>query len=580
MDVKNAKVMSNGRKVPTDWNTKQVAQPSAPCELVRQQVTLDTPLDRHCKRVRLGGCKNSCKCSFRKSVVKNYSHFMKSGLPQHIFSYESREWKILPKEIVPLLKDDFQKKKAITEIVFKGKVFLFDFSHMVQVDTETSLQQPIAWIDESGNSFFPELELYSNIDELLLPSNGEDQIHVNFDPNETGKIKVQISVTGSDISVLGEGNETSIFHSKRPKIEWKKTASDDCKLNEVYCNFDKSDERFGKGIGENVLRPFSASEYFGFESKRGKLDKLVIGGSDYNAIQKMLLVGFGPSLKVSDIVGIFHSSPTDILVQARLQLFQKQIEIMRTHRGNANVRYAWFSSSKETVSRIMFHRFEHTDMPKFKPLHGIGIHLSATSSRISANYYSDVDENGLQHMLLCRVIMGNVELIHPGSKQFQPISENFDSGVDDLQNPLYYIIWGMHMNSHIYPEYVVSFRVPSKDEELIVREIGCDTPDSGPVNLVGTSQQFAAWVKQSQERARDYNERVPNIPSSPWLPFPMLLNAVSNKIPSENMELVGHHYDEFKMKTISRAEFIIKLRSIVGDDLLRSSITSLKSKVS
>lgn len=82
----------------------------------------------------------------------------------------------------------------------------------------------------------------------------------------------------------------------------------------------------------------------------------------------------------------------------------------------------------------------------------------------SANYHSDVDGNGLQHILLCRVIMGNVELIHPGSKQFQPISENFDSGVDDLQNPLHYIIWGMHMNSHIYPEYVVSFRVPSKDK--------------------------------------------------------------------------------------------------------------------
>lgn len=379
MDVKNAKVMSNGRKVLTDWNTKQVAQPSAACEFVRQQVTLDTPLDRHCKRVRSGGCKNNCNCSFRKSVVKNYSDFMKSGLPQFIFTYESREWKILPTEIVPLLKDDFQKKKAITEIVFKGKVFIIDFLHMVQVDKETSLQQPIAWIDESGNSFFPELELYSNIDELRSPSNGDDQFHVNFDPNKTGKIKVQIAVNGSDISVLGEGNETATFHSKRPKIEWKKTASDDCKLKQVYYSFDKSDEGFGKGTGENALCPFSVSEYFGFDSKLGKLDKLVIGGSDYNTIQNMFAVGFGSSL---DIVGIFHSSPTDILVQARLQLFQKQIEIMRTHRGNANVRYAWFPSSKETVSRIMFHRFEHTDMPKFRPSHGIGIYLSPTSSRI------------------------------------------------------------------------------------------------------------------------------------------------------------------------------------------------------
>lgn len=78
----------------------------------------------------------------------------------------------------------------------------------------------------------------------------------------------------------------------------------------------------------------------------------------------------------------------------------------------------------------------------------------------SANYH--FDENGLQHMLLCRVIMGNMELIHPGSEQLEPSNENYDSGVDDLQNPNRYIVWEMYMNSHIYPEYVVSFRVPPK----------------------------------------------------------------------------------------------------------------------
>lgn len=69
---------------------------------------------------------------------------------------------------------------------------------------------------------------------------------------------------------------------------------------------------------------------------------------------------------------------------------------------------------------------------------------------------------------------------------------------------------------------------------------------------MGTRQQIlAALVKQSQERAGDHNEQVPNTPSSPWLPFPMLLNAISNKIPSENMELVGRHHDEFTVSFVS-----------------------------
>ena len=35
---------------------------------------------------------------------------------------------------------------------------------------------------------------------------------------------------------------------------------------------------------------------------------------------------------------------------------------------------------------------------------------------------SVVDEDGLRHVLLCRVILGNSELVHPGSKQCYPSS--------------------------------------------------------------------------------------------------------------------------------------------------------------
>lgn len=76
--------------------------------------------------------------------------------------------------------------------------------------------------------------------------------------------------------------------------------------------------------------------------------------------------------------------------------------------------------------------------------------------------YSDVDENGIMRMMLCHVIMGNAEAIPAGSKQFQPSNKNFDSGVDDLQNPKHYVVWEMNVNTHIYPEYVVTIKVPSK----------------------------------------------------------------------------------------------------------------------
>lgn len=62
--------------------------------------------------------------------------------------------------------------------------------------------------------------------------------------------------------------------------------------------------------------------------------------------------------------------------------------------------------------------------------------------------------------MLCRVIMGNVEVVLPGSKQFQPSNESFDNGVDDLQNPQNYIIWDANVHKHIYAEYAVIVKVP------------------------------------------------------------------------------------------------------------------------
>lgn len=78
----------------------------------------------------------------------------------------------------------------------------------------------------------------------------------------------------------------------------------------------------------------------------------------------------------------------------------------------------------------------------------------------SASYF-DVDENGVQYIILCRVIMGNVEVVHPGSEQALPSCVNYDSGVDDLNDPTLYIVWGTNKNTHIYPLYAVGFKVSS-----------------------------------------------------------------------------------------------------------------------
>jgi hypothetical protein len=81
----------------------------------------------------------------------------------------------------------------------------------------------------------------------------------------------------------------------------------------------------------------------------------------------------------------------------------------------------------------------------------------------------DVDEKAVQYMLLCRVILGNMEAITPGSQDTFPSSEMYDSGVDDCSNPKCYVMWPSHVNTHIRLEYLVSFRLSSKVRRKMVK---------------------------------------------------------------------------------------------------------------
>lgn len=54
--------------------------------------------------------------------------------------------------------------------------------------------------------------------------------------------------------------------------------------------------------------------------------------------------------------------------------------------------------------------------------------------------------------------MGISEKVEAGSTRDRPSSERFDSGVDDIENPKWFVLWNSRMNTHIIPEYIVSFK--------------------------------------------------------------------------------------------------------------------------
>ncbi|TKY55203.1 inactive poly of ADP-ribose polymerase SRO5 [Spatholobus suberectus] len=251
-------------------------------------------------------------------------------------------------------------------------------------------------------------------------------------------------------------------------------------------------------------------------------------------IMSRFVRGLGAHGLKPEVVAIGRNACSSVMAQARVQSFQVFARaVAKLRDGSANVRFAWYGASgKEEIADIVQHGFGHA--------HTNGLHLSPQDSPLESVKSSVVDKDGLRHLLLCRVILGKTEVVPRGSNQCRWSSEEYDSGVDDLSDPKEYVIWCNRINTHVLPEYVLSFRLPSLKGHVKIGE--------------------------------------PLRPSSPWMPFPTLISVLSKILPPPDIAFIAKFHKEYREKRISRHELIQKVRVIAGDKLLLSVIKSFRAK--
>ncbi|KAI3765831.1 hypothetical protein L2E82_15876 [Cichorium intybus] len=226
---------------------------------------------------------------------------------------------------------------------------------------------------------------------------------------------------------------------------------------------------------------------------------------------------------------------TSAITQARLrsfQIFSKAVEI--NNGGDANIKYAWFGASKDEINKIILHGFSHENIQKNSSF-GQGVVLSPDHSPLESVESAIVDDDGIKHLLLCRVILGKQELVNPSSTQCYPSSQDFQSGIDDLASPKRFIVWSNQMNTHILPEFVVSFKTPSK-----------------PLNV---------------DKPQLHGVRIQK-PVSPWIPIPDLIAALSTILPPKSMKEITQYRRSYIEHKISRRDMIQGIRECTGDRLL------------
>ncbi|KAL2515726.1 putative inactive poly [ADP-ribose] polymerase SRO5 [Forsythia ovata] len=243
----------------------------------------------------------------------------------------------------------------------------------------------------------------------------------------------------------------------------------------------------------------------------------------------------------TEVEAIHKKVYSGVMCQAKYQSFCVYARAMEQNfGGSANVKYAWYGASKNELNDIVSHGFGHSTNTG---VYGGGICLSPADHPIGSFQYSVAEEDGLRHLLLCRVLLGRTEIVRPDSGQSNPSSEEFDSGVDNLASPRKYIVWSTRMNTHILPEYVVSFR---------------------------TSTGLEGYQRISRPLRR---------PSSAFIPFSALITVLSKSLPPDAIKVIAKHYGDHKAKKITRHELIQRLRNIAGDKLLLVVIKSHMDKM-
>ncbi|KAK3148719.1 hypothetical protein QOZ80_3AG0207760 [Eleusine coracana subsp. coracana] len=503
---------------------------------------------RQCKKTKVTSCGNG-------SILESYKNFKTSGLPVRVLLYQHGAWSDFPEDIVNLAQQDFQLKRTITTAVFQNKHILLDFVHMVCIDYAMTLNNPIAWIDDHGKSFFPDLSsgLYAS----------QSSQHDKGEAVELAEMSTSVAESSSSASV-GEvvSHDKTVYDVAEEKLEANNKLDEEISENKPYPSV--------------LLNEHSSGTIQDTTVKQN-------GGRHVDsAVKNLLLKGLGQAFSENDIIGIYRTPLLNQLVQVRSSLFQKEVEVTKSQRGNANVRYAWLPCSMHTMEVMMMRGALQIAKPQRAAMYGFGTHLAPANCSNSCANYSDFHEDGIVRMMLCRVIMGNVEVVSPGSKQCQPTNETFDSGVDDIQKPKQYIIWDDNVHKHIYAEYAIVIKVPLMTNEHFVSKDGTskisEIMNSGSPASLTKGDGFQTLASSALQQQAPMSGRAPRAPSSPWMPFSMLFAAISTKVPRSDMDLVLRHYEEFKRKKISRPEFVLWLRKIVGDKLLVSTVTRLHQK--
>ncbi|KAJ3674064.1 hypothetical protein LUZ60_006056 [Juncus effusus] len=442
------------------------------------------------------------------AMVQEFKNFKNSSEPSRFLFFQNGSWSDCSSEVFKQLHDGFVHGKATLEVEIDGNLFIFDFLRKIKVDSQTGATNSIAWIDTTGKCFFPKITLDGS--KSIAPK--------------------------SDNSIQTENDSNSSSNSN-PKRRIRETIIDNNRFEE---RTDESPE-ISSSISNSTISQGSNWKNTQIVNREDKF---------YKVVEKLFLAGISRSsvatrYVVTRVQKCLHMGPIGAL---RLKAFQNRVQVFKSLRGEKCVKFGWYGTDLKDLESILEFGFgkSNNDLLGDKA-HGIGVHLSPPHSPFASAMVAEEDENGERHIMLCRVITGRAERVGPGSTHYHPSSIEYDSGVDDVNNPNWYVIWNMYANTHIIPEYIVSFKIDKENR--------------------GVSVQNGERVKRPSVVAHSTNL---------LLQFPNIISAMKASLPRSSIQTLHLSFIRYKEGKINKDTFIRVLRSVAGDKLLVATIRKIR----
>ncbi|TYI29060.1 hypothetical protein ES332_A05G289300v1 [Gossypium tomentosum] len=440
-----------------------------------------------------GGCYCRIRsCCSRRIFSQNNANIERSAVPSRFMYYRCGSWLNFSDDDLQTVRTGFLERKPIIEAVIDGAKYIIDFKRMQQINYSTGNWRSVAWIDEDGKCFFPNV-FFCNEDLCKSEYENERDDDINCDCKKKNN-------RTPEIDIVSKIDRTS---SERKQVDGSESSSD-------------------KAVGVNVIRTVEWPN--AKRLKETEREYMVVYNHFFDGIRR---VDNGAS-----VTSIYHCNWETHLDKARLVIFQKQIEITKAERGTSNVTYAWYGASAKVVGSVLAYGFGLPNKVTPIDVYGNGVYLSPVELPHLSAILADADENGVRHLILCRVILGNIEKVEAGSQQYLSSSVNFDTGSDDPSNPRWYVVWSHNANMYILPESVVSFTTLGNTH--------------GPVRPIFSIQK--------------------------------LLRKLRGSLPPAKFEEIVTSYCSYRAGAGTKGDFTKKLRLVVGDDeFLKSAVMEIGS---